>query len=274
MNNNYVLLPSKKGWYSLKDLKGEIWRDVCGYEGLYLVSNFGRVKTVSHIKKDTNYTIPTKIKRQNDNGKGYLMVGLSKDGKDTKYYVHRLVASSFIPNPFNFKTVNHKDENKKNNKVENLEWCSYKYNNNYGTARYRFKKTIRENGNTTHIDMYDLNGQLLKHYECAYDIEKDGLSRREVYNVCNNRLRSYKGCVFRFSGHPFSYRSIDKHPKGEKKEVIKTDINGNIISVYNSISEAEKKNDLKRNYLYSATYASTRKAFVGGFYFEIKKYNQ
>lgn len=95
----------------------EKWRDVIGYEGIYKVSNFGRVKNRRGIKS------------QQDNGKGYMMVHLSKNAKLRWCLVHRLVAQAFIDNPDNKATVNHKDGNRANNNVNNLEWASYSENN-------------------------------------------------------------------------------------------------------------------------------------------------
>ena len=262
-------------WLSLKDFDGEVWRDVLNFEGCYKVSNYGRVKTIPRTisckgknNADSYVIVKEKIKKATFNERGYLFVALSIQDKPHYVYIHRLVAQAFIENPFNLPQVNHRDENKTNNSVVNLEWCTSLYNNNYGTAKYRSKISLRINGNTTQIDMYDLNGNLLKHYDCANDIQKDGISRRAAYNVCYHRTRSYKGCVFRFTGDPFSYRNEDKR-KGPKK-VVKTDINGQTVQIYSSIKEAEKDNNLSRNYLYAATYASTRQAFINGFYFEIK----
>ncbi len=259
-------------WLSIEDFDGEIWKDIPDFKGFYLVSNYGRVKTVSRKRMVTALNVSEKIKKHLDNGHGYLSVHLYKNNKLYIRYVHRLVASAFIPNPLNFPCVNHRDENKTNNSIINLEWCSYDYNNKYGTARFRLEKARRNNGNIRSVDMYDLKGNFLKHYECAFDVEKDGLSRRGVYGVCYGRSRSYKGCVFRFSGEPFSYRETDKHKKGEKKEVIKTNRDGIVVCIYPSIKKAEKENGLPRNYLYFATYASTRRALINDFFFEIRKY--
>lgn len=273
MNKVIVFSSSDSRWFSLEDYEGEIWEKVSKYEGLYSVSNYGRVKSLLRTSSNYGRVFPEKIKTYTDNGHGYLYVELCKNGKNKKHYVHRLVAAAFIPNPLNLPQINHRDENKKNNMLDNLEWCTQNYNNKYGTARFRLEKTRRNNGNTTKIDMYDLNGNLLKRYQCSNDIERDGISRRAAYLVCTNRARSYKGCVFRFHGQPFDYRETDRYPKGEKKKVIKTDTNGKVLHIFESIKEAERENGLSRNYLYSATYASTHKAYINGYYYEIKKYN-
>lgn len=97
------------------------WKPVVGYEGLYEISNNGEILSKTRRK----------ILKQN-NSKGYNRVILSKDGKPQHFLVHRLVAIAFLPNPHNLPQINHKDENKLNNNVENLEWCDAKYNINYG----------------------------------------------------------------------------------------------------------------------------------------------
>lgn len=104
----------------------EIYKDIEGYEGLYQISNEGRVKSIRFGKE--------RLLKPKTERKGYLRVDLSKDGKQKSCLVHRLVAMAFIPNHTNLPQVNHKDEDKTNNRVDNLEWCDCTYNNNYGTA--------------------------------------------------------------------------------------------------------------------------------------------
>ena len=114
----------------------EIWKDIEGYENLYQVSNLGRVKALGNGgSKNSKFSSERILKTCEI--KGYLRVTLSKDGKQKQYSVHRLVAQAFLQNPDNLPQVNHKDEDKTNNRVDNLEWCSAKYNNNYGTRIQR-----------------------------------------------------------------------------------------------------------------------------------------
>ena len=114
----------------------EIWRDIQGYEGIYKISNLGRVKSLNRIDS-LGRNVPEKIKAIVDNGNGYKVVNLKRNGKQKLFTIHRLVAKAFIPNPDNLPCVNHKDENKANNYANNLEWCTHEYNNNYGTCRIR-----------------------------------------------------------------------------------------------------------------------------------------
>lgn len=95
----------------------EIWKDIQGYEGLYQVSNLGMIRSTRGLRNQVG------------NGYGYLCVDLWKHNKRKRFYVHRLVANAFLKNEHNYPTVNHKDGNKSNNCVSNLEWCTYSYNN-------------------------------------------------------------------------------------------------------------------------------------------------
>lgn len=98
----------------------EIWKDIIGYEGLYRISSFGRIKS-SHINKKG---IGWQLLDGSIDAKGYKRINLYRDGAKTNWKIHRLVAIHFIENPDNKKEVNHKDGIKLNNRIENLEWCS------------------------------------------------------------------------------------------------------------------------------------------------------
>lgn len=138
----------------------EIWKDVVGYEGLYQVSNMGRVKSFcqsTKFHKQKEFILKPSLINT-----GYEVVTLYSKEKRKKFQIHRLVATAFIPNPNNLPCVNHKDENKVNNCVSNLEWCTYQYNNNYGTARIRTAET-----KATPIVQKTLNGKLLATYRSA-----------------------------------------------------------------------------------------------------------
>lgn len=127
----------------------ETFLSVPGYEGLYEVSNLGNVKSLRSGR----------LMKRSLSHFGYEMTTLSKDGKQKTYLIHRLVALAFIPNPDNLEEINHKDEVKTNNSVENLEWCTRKYNLNYGTYRERMSaiKTGKPNPrkNKIQVEEYD-----------------------------------------------------------------------------------------------------------------------
>lgn len=116
----------------------EIWKDIKGYEGLYQISNLGRVKSLNYKRTGIEEILKSKKMRN-----GYLRITLNKNGKYKTFAVHRLVAEAFINNPNNLPEVNHKDEDKQNNCVWNLEYCDRRYNVNYGTRNKRVSETVK-----------------------------------------------------------------------------------------------------------------------------------
>ena len=156
----------------------EEWKEIPGYEGLYEVSNKGNIRSL----------IRNKIIKGFINRGGYRLVGLSKNGIRKKIAVHSLVAQAFIPNLDGLPQVNHKDEDKSNNSVENLEWCDAKYNIHYGTRSDKVKKTQIKNGYWFGLDRKEYRN-IYKQYigvkrrrEC--DIEK--LKKYEEYRKRKN----------------------------------------------------------------------------------------
>ena len=114
----------------------EVWKPIKGYEGIYEVSDLGRVRSLPRMLTDSKgrrHPVPMKILKMHDR-KGYDSVTLQDMGRKTIMSVHRLVAMAFIPNPDNLPVINHRDENPKNNQVSNLEWCDISYNTRYGTG--------------------------------------------------------------------------------------------------------------------------------------------
>lgn len=133
----------------------EIWKDIPEYEGLYQVSNLGRIKSLQNYRGKGNI-LKQRIK------KGYYTIGLRKNAKRKWYLTHRLVAQAFIPNPNNLPQINHIDENKLNNNVDNLEWCTVKYNNTYGT---RIERVMKSNKLKKEVVQCDLNGNIIGVFE-------------------------------------------------------------------------------------------------------------
>lgn len=113
----------------------EIWKDIEGYEGFYQVSNLGNVKSLNYAHRGYQKNLVPKC-----NNSGRLWVELVKHGAKKPMLIHRLVAMAFIPNPCNLPQINHRDENPKNNNVNNLEWCDQLYNNRYSLERHPERK--------------------------------------------------------------------------------------------------------------------------------------
>lgn len=170
----------------------EIWRDIEGFEGLYQVSSYGRIKSLNY-----NKTKQERILKNFLNKKGYLQVNLHKDGKIKKFSVHRLVATAFLENPNNLPQVNHKDENKSNNCVSNLEWCDCQYNINYGT---RTEKTVEKC--SKQVYQYSLNGNLIKVWESSKECGRNGFNQGAISSCCNEKIKTHKGFIW-------SYKDLD-----------------------------------------------------------------
>ena len=114
----------------------EEWKDIPNWEGKHQISNYGRVKTFNYMRTGKTFIREGTLVKS----KGYMKISLKDKHRKEQYYVHRLVAELFIPNPNNYPQVNHKDEDKTNNCVSNLEYCDARYNSNYGTRNERISK--------------------------------------------------------------------------------------------------------------------------------------
>lgn len=151
----------------------EIFVEVKGYNGQYLVSNMGNMKTRSRY--NPNKYIPLKGWKE---GRGYIRVELN----NKPILVHRIVAEHFIPNPLNKGTVNHKNEIKDDNRVENLEWMTNEENHNYGTRNIRVAKSLQK----PILQISLQTGEVIKRYDCCKDVEKDGFNKGSVGRCANN----------------------------------------------------------------------------------------
>lgn len=169
----------------------EVWKDILDYEGIYQISNFGRVRSLDrYVSNDPNgkgkRLIEGKILIPSDNGHGYKYVSLTEKQKRKRCYVHRLVAEAFIPNPKNYDQINHKDENKRNNNVNNLEWCNSQYNIDYSFSR----EVIQIDRNTNEIV-----GVFKSSKEAA---RINGFSSGNITQVCNHLWRYYNGYLWKW----------------------------------------------------------------------------
>ena len=162
----------------------EIWKDIEGYEDLYQVSNMGRVKSLTR-----NIILKNQIVRN-----GYEGVVLSVNNIRKGYYIHRLVATAFIPNPDNLPQVNHRDENPSNNRVDNLEWCDGKYNINYGTciakrARSKSKKVLQ----------FKPDGTFIKEWKSTMDVQINlGFCHSYISECCRGKYAYAYGYIWKY----------------------------------------------------------------------------
>ena len=174
----------------------EEWRPVKGYEGLYEVSNMGRVKSLHYGKE--------RILRMPDNSAGYRNVELENKAPQRKL-VHRLVAEAFIPNPMNLPVVNHLDGDKHNNCVSNLEWCTYRQNTLHaiklGLFNPSFPSTVNCKGpKGKPIVVYAKTGEFVSFFSSATEAAKVlGISRDSIYKATNNKCKHAHGYVCKFA---------------------------------------------------------------------------
>lgn len=168
----------------------EEWRDIKDYYGYYQVSNFGRVRGVDRITEN-NIPIKSSLLRPYKNHSGHLRVRLTKKSVGKKFLVHRLVAQAFIPNPQNFPIINHKDENPSNNKVDNLEWCTIKYNNNYGSYKKKMSTLKSKPIKVIYRDgTYEI-------WASAIIFGKNfGINSSHISDVINGKRKTVKGLKF------------------------------------------------------------------------------
>lgn len=210
-------------------MEKELWRDVKGYEGLYQISNKGRVKSLERIDYGNRHIKERILKPETDKG-GYLRVQLFKDGKGKKFLVHRLLAMAFIPNTDNLPQVNHKDENKTNNFVyinengtvdldkSNIEFCTAAYNTNYGTRNKRagekqkgkfVSEEIRKkigakmtNGKLSKplLQINKDTNEVIAEFPSVREVQRQlGFSSGSISSCCNGKRKTYKGFKWRLA---------------------------------------------------------------------------
>lgn len=198
---------------SLEDIEGEIWKDVVGYESIYKVSNFSRVKSLERkitIKNiyyggNTFHTnIREKILKQTIRTDGYLSVRLSKKGNSINCFCHRLVADSFIPNPEKKPFVNHKNGIRNDNMIENLEWCNNSENvihsyNILNRKRSFLGKFGKYHNSSKKVIQFDLNGNEIKTWYSVVDIERElGFNQAAISHCCNGKTKTSNGFIWKY----------------------------------------------------------------------------
>lgn len=186
-------------------MKEEIWKDIEGFEGLYQVSSFGKVKSIGRTiyKQDRwgrvqEYYLKEKILSYYINSSGYCVVNLYNGEKCVHKLIHRLVAIAFISNPDNLPEVNHNDENKQNNFYENLSWCDRKFNNNYGKQSKRGRR-IASKHRMKRVEQLDINGTSINIYEGIRVAEEEtGIDNTAISRCCRGIFKTAGGYVWRY----------------------------------------------------------------------------
>lgn len=185
----------------------EEWKDIEGYEGLYQISNLGRVKSLERIVEriGKGKILVNERIRNVTNCRGYLQVKLFKNKKYRMFFVHRLVAQAFIPNPNNYPEVNHKDENKENNRVDNLEWCTTEYNCNYGTRNERTSANmkgvhINRKDQSKEVIQYDLDGNEIDRFPSIGELKRlFNYADSNIISCCKGKHKTAYGYIWRYA---------------------------------------------------------------------------
>ena len=176
----------------------EVWKDITGYEGLYQISNYGQVKSLHYHRGASEKIMALKTMR------GYKLIGLRKNGVKKIFQVHRLVAKAFIANPYNLEQVNHKDTNKANNHVDNLEWVTARENSLHAIRHGRFKGSLenlklaneRRKMRVIAVDKTG-NEQLFESmHEAARLLD---ISRKYIKDCLDGKYKCAKGICFRYA---------------------------------------------------------------------------
>lgn len=218
----------------------EDWKDCLGYENLYQVNKKGDIRSCHNGKW---HILSACISKG-----GYRHFLFYKDGKRKNVRGCRLVAEAYIPNPDNLPFVNHKDENPANDCVENLEWCTCEYNNNYGTARQR--SSINHSKNRP-VCMFNVDGTFIREFYNINDAAKfvDG-AHTCILRCCNNKVFCYKGYIWRYKEDADSVIdavALYKNSKTTNRK-IEVYLNGK-VKVFNSMSEASRELKISRDIL-------------------------
>lgn len=169
----------------------EVWKDIPGYEGLYQVSNLGRVKSIS-FRNNQIVKQRDKILTQTKINSGYLTVGFHKDGKQKHCLVHRLVAQAFIQNPENKETVNHINGDKHDNRAINLEWNTPKENTGHSIKTGLNKVCIKNNIKSIPVLQYDLKMNLIATYPSTKECGRRGFKQSAVWQCCHGYKKHTK----------------------------------------------------------------------------------
>lgn len=231
--------------YHVKDINGEVWKPVHSLNDNYAVSNYGRLKAYSKSYVDKTGRLFHRRERLLKIWKdktGYMAFRPTVNGKLLSVKIHRIVAEAFIPNPGNLPFINHKDEDPTNNNVSNLEWCTQKYNSNYGTCQKRHSETLRAAlRNEIHtICQYSMTGELLNAFKGEKEVTDAGFNYSSVSRCCRHIINSSQNFIWRYDDDEFTSRPENKVLHNNAREVLCYDKAMNFIKEYSSVTAAAK----------------------------------
>ena len=186
-------------------MENEVWKDIVGYEGLYQVSNLGRVKSLKRKvyagRNRMRWQYERILSNNKTNGNGYIVVSLNKESKSKNKYVHRLVAEAFLENPNNYKYINHKDQNTFNNNVNNLEFCTAQYNSTYRDAHIKRGLKHRNNlVNSKKVYQLDENENIIKEFPSMAEANRQlGTNHTSIYACINGKQKHAFGYKWKYA---------------------------------------------------------------------------
>lgn len=244
-------------WLDETPFPNEEFRTINGYPG-YKISNYGRVFSTPR------YWVRGGMCRLTDR-QGYWRIQLrGDDGRRKSLNVHRLVALAFLENENSLPCINHKDENRKNNFVGNLEWCTYNYNNNYGNRLQKVKETKISNGTGSKTTLqYDMNtGELIKVFDSVSEAANSlGLTKTCILLCCEGKGQTAGGYLWRYAkdGKIKKHINVKRHFRHIYYRVNKYSLEGELIAAYKKVSEAARENHVSYNKMVNHLNGYTKK---------------
>lgn len=191
-------------WLSLENLKNEVWKEIPDTNGIYYISNYGRLKTKqkkvnSGIRNNPFVFRKEQILKNQINKLGYNHYSITINNNKKNINIHRIVAELFIPNHFKKNQVGHKDENPKNNRVDNLIWLTASENINWGTRNKKCSQIMLSKKTGKKVSQYDLKGNFIKTYDSIKIAAKENdICRSQIANCCNGKHKKGGGYVWKY----------------------------------------------------------------------------
>lgn len=249
-------------WLSLEDFDGEVWKDF-PLDSIYQLSNYGRLKVKERVmviptkRSDKPYTahFKPKIKKQ-QLGEHYYTSTIRLNGKGKTMTIHRMVCMAFHDNPHNYPEINHKDENKLNNRADNLEWCTRLYNVRFGTGikRMSVKMKNRVDQSKT-VYQFDFNGKFIAKYPSVSEAARQvNVCAMSIIQVCQGKTFSVKGYIWSYtnSQSEIANRIIKMNNSFRSSSyniICQYKLDGEIVAEYDSVTNAANITGIKSCYI-------------------------